>query len=166
MSNKHYKELKRKLESSENIEKNKEFGIIDQIEERLKELENEKNKIENLYGIDENILNNYLSVEENITKKINSKKLIEKNNKRKYEDLGKLEFTKLEEKKKIYRTPGEFQKSLKYEPNLCDLLDKSEFEPKFYSIDELKTKPYNVKKFDINKYNDYIYNEYFNFHLK
>ena len=166
MSNKQFKELKRKYEDSEALEKNKDYGVIDQIEEKLKQLEKEKNDIENLYGIDQNILSDYLSVQENIKKKINSKKFIEKNNKRNYESLGKLEYKKPEEKKMKYKTPEEFQETLKYEPNLYDLLDKEEFEPKFSSIDDLKTKPNFVRNFDVKEYNDYRFNEYFDNYLK
>ena len=166
MNSKAYKEMKKKItnvEESQNQQVN--LDVIDQIEYKLKQLEKEKNEIENLYGIDENILNNYLTVQENIKNKISTKKVVSNNKMRNYDNLPGLEYKKPEEKKKNYKTPETLQDSLKYEPNLNDLLDENEFEPNFNSLSDLKTTPTIHKGFDSRVYIEYIQDEYINYYV-
>ncbi len=168
MNSKAFKEIKKKLTNAEEQQNQAaNLDVIDKIELKLKQLEKEKNEIENLYGIDENVLNNYLTVQENINRKITSKKLVQTNKMRNYENLPDLEAKKPQEKKtnSNYKTPETLQDSLKYEPNLNDLLDESEFEPNFNSLSDLKTTPTIPRGFEIKKYIKYVQNEYINFYI-
>lgn len=166
MNSKAFKEMKKKLTNSEEHQSQKaSLDVIDQIELKLKQLEKEKNEIENLYGIDENVLSNYLTVQENIKSKITSKKVVQTNKLRNYDNLPDLETKKMQEKKMNYKTPETLQDSLKYEPNINDLLDENEFEPNFNSLGDLKTTPTIPRGFDIKKYVNYVQNEYVNFYI-
>ena len=166
MNSKAFKEIKKKLNNNEEqLNQKANLDVIDQIEFKLKQLEKEKNEIENLYGIDENVLNNYLTVQENVKSKIATKKTVRSNKMRNYENLPDLEHKKLQGKKFNYKTPESLQDSLKYEPLLNDLLDEDEFEPNFNSLADLKTTPTIPKGFDINNYNSYIQSEYINYYI-
>ncbi len=127
-------------------------NMIDVIELKLKELEKEKKEIESLYGIDENIL------EEFTKKNILSESL--KSNvtqpKTKLKNLPKLEVNKKEKIHTSYKTPDSLQDSLKYEPSIKDLLIESEFEPSFKNINSLKTYPSIIQGFDVSEYVNYI----------
>jgi len=166
MNSKGLKEMKKKvsnLEEQQNQSAN--LDVIDQIEFKLKQLEKEKNEIENLYGVDENMLSNYLTVQENIKNKISNKKIVQNNKMRNYDNLVDLEYKKPQEKKIAYKTPETLQDSLKYEPNLKDLLDETEFEPNFNSLYDLKTTPTIPRGFDIKDYVNYVQNEYINYYI-
>lgn len=167
MSTKTYKELQKKVNNPDLV-KNQQanLDVIDQIELKLKQLEQEKNEIENLYGIDENTLNNYISIQENIQNKISNKKIISTINKRNYENLTEFEPKSQKAERKInYKTPESLQDSLKFEPDLNDLRDDNEFEPNFNTLRALKTNPIIPKGFDPKKYIEYIQDEYINYYI-
>jgi hypothetical protein len=129
------------------IKSNENKKLIDSIEDRLKELEKEKNEIESLYGIDENILQTYKKPTAN---KTNSSKNIQKTSL--YNNLPKLETTHKKDKSISYKTPDTLQDSLRYEPNIKDLYSEKEFEPSFINIDNLKVKPSIQRGFNISNF--------------
>lgn len=134
-------------------------NMIDIIEQRLIQLEKEKEDIENLYGIDENILKEFTKDTQNVinaTKNLTNSKLNKTHSTKQsqYDNLPKLQITK-KEIKKNYKTPETIVDSLKYEPNINDLLDNEEFEPSFTNLNNLKTAPSLQKGFAINKYISY-----------
>jgi hypothetical protein len=142
-------------------------NIIDEIEERLKQLEKEKDEIENMYGIDENILKEYTNTNNSVKYKSHSSSnenvasLLK--NKSTYNNLPKLDVTIKKENKIAYKTPDTLQDSLKYEPNIKDLLDDNEFEPSYTNLNNLKTKAsipkgYNISWYIENLNEDYIDN--------
>jgi hypothetical protein len=136
-------------------------NMIDVIEKKLKELEQEKYEIENLYGIDENILEEYSNKIGNPNYQSNSKK-ISKPSKSKtiYANLPKLEASVKKESKIPYKIPESLQDSLKYEPDIKDLLEEEEFEPSFSSLSNLKIPPSMKKGYNINNYVEYINDDY------
>ncbi len=131
-----------------------ENNVIDAIEERLKELEKEKDEIENKYGIDKNILEELTIPKEKKKRKNKSTTL--------YDNLPKLDSIKKKENTIPYKTPESLQESLKYEPSLKDLLDPNDFEPSFSNMNHLKSKPSIRKGFKLSTYIDYINEEYIN----
>jgi hypothetical protein len=131
-------------------------NIIDEIEERLKQLEKEKEQIEKMYGFNENILEDL-----NFTIKNNTKKTKTNLNKYNYSNsqLPKLDVTKKEHKMN-YKTPDSLQDSLKYEPNIKDLLDENDLEPNFTNLNSLKSNPSIPKREEISNYIDFLTDEY------
>lgn len=138
-------------------------NIIDAIEERLKQLEKEKDEIENLYGINEDVIKEFTNSKEK--KEESLKKTQNRIGKSKSElfydsKLPKLEITAKKEMKSFYKTPDTLQDSLKYEPNIKDLLDEEEFEPSFTNLNSLKTNPYVPKGSNISSYIDFLNEDY------
>jgi hypothetical protein len=129
-------------------------NLIDVIELKLKLLEKEKDDIENMYGIDENILKEY-------TSKPTDKKTA-KQPSLTFINLPKLESTIQKPKKvdKVYKTPELLVDSLKYEPNIKDLLYEDEFEPTFKNLKNLKSKPSIAAGHNINEYIKYLNNDF------
>jgi hypothetical protein len=132
-------------------------NLIDVIELKLKQLEQEKDEIENLYGIDEKLLEEYIKKP---VDKIQNKTKIAKPTLN-FKNLPKLETTqKPKVVEKVYKTPELLVDSLKYEPNIKDLLYEEEFEPSFRNLNNLKTKPSIPPGFNISEYIKYLNNDY------
>ena len=62
--------------------------------------------------------------------------------------------------KSFYKTPDALQDSLKYEPNIKDLLDVNDLEPSFTNLNNLKTSPFIPKGSNISNYVDTINEDY------
>ena len=60
-----------------------------------------------------------------------------------------------------YKTPEKLIDSLKYEPNINDVIKEDEFIPKFTSIKDPKSKSINPPIYEINNYIDEIINPNF-----
>ena len=126
-------------------------------------LEKQKEEIQKKFGIDENILksiniNDYQMKYSNYPiKKINKAK------KEIYQNLTKIEVQKEPEiiKNINYKTPEKLVDSLKYEPNINDLIDEKEFKPIFKNIKESKSKSINPPTYDISNYVDDVINQNF-----
>ena len=122
-------------------------NVIDKIEAKLQQLEREKEEIEKLYEIDEELL------KENTLKMIKNKALQSDNlyvtnkdisnikSKIMFQNLPKLEPTIKEKKQSKYKMPDSHAESLKYEPSLLDLYSKDEFEPSFSNLSSLQIQP-------------------------
>jgi hypothetical protein len=141
--------------------KNKQKGdknLIDVIELKLKQLEQEKDEIENMYGIDENILAEYTKkpTENLLTKTKHAKPTLN------FKNLPKLEPVAKPAKKveKQYKTPELLVDSLKYEPNIKELQYEDEFEPTFKNLNNLKTNPSIAPGYNISDYIKYLNNDY------
>jgi hypothetical protein len=130
-------------------------NMIDVIEERLKQLEREKEEIENEYGINEDILQEYTK------KPIKIEKIKPVN----YNNLPKLEIRKKETIKNNYKTPDTLVDSLKYEPDINDLLDPDEFESKYTNIHNIKSNPSIPKEYNTKEYINFLLEEYNNNYL-
>jgi hypothetical protein len=137
-------------------------NVIDMIEERLKQLEKEKEEMEKLYNLDENLLKEVTSSNNiNITNNKSSlKKKTISHPQPNYENLTKLDVSFKKELKKFYKTPNTLQDSLKFEPDIKDLLLKDEFEPTFTNNKNIKLGPTIPKGFNISLYIDYINSDY------
>ena len=91
---------------------------------------------------------------------------MEKTNKPKregYENLTKIQFRPkgYEKLNSNYKTPEKLIVSLKYEPNINDLIDDEEFVPKFSNFKESKSKNINPPTCDVNDYiNDVINSDF------
>jgi hypothetical protein len=164
-------------------------NIIDVIEQRLRQLELEKDQIEKIYGINEDLIkeyttsNNLINAKENININNRNSKLHSYTNtnnlpaatisKKNYYASTNIPLPKLENtnKKEInlkntnYKTPESLQDSLKYEPNIKDLLDQDDLEPDFKSINNLKTNPFIPKSSNISEYIDDLNDDYFDNHI-
>ena len=134
-------------------------NILDVIEDKLKKLEQEKDEIENLYGIDENILNEYSSMSINEKQKSKQNYNLNKLQNVHYENLPKLDVIK-KDNKTFYKIPDSLQDSLKYEPKIKDLFDEKDFEPSFTNLNNLKTNPTIPKGFQIKTYVEYLNEDY------
>ena len=138
-----------------------EKNIIDVIEAKLKQLEKEKNEIEDLYGLDENILKEYSTKKfDTFTEQPQAKlNKITKNNLI-YTNLPKFEAPTKKVTKILYKTPETLQDSLRYEPEIKDLLEEDEFEPSF-SFNNTNNIPPSIKKgYNISSYLEYINKDY------
>jgi hypothetical protein len=135
--------------------KSNEKNIIDIIELKLKELEREKDEIEILYGIDENILDEFTKKSELSESIKSSGKAVKRN----FQQLPKLEVSK-KEKVSNYKTPETLTDSLKYEPNIRDLYTEEEFEPTFKNLNQLKSYPSITQCYDISDYVMYQNKQY------
>ena len=60
-----------------------------------------------------------------------------------------------------YKTPEKLIDSLKYEPNINDLIQEDEFVPKFSNIEDPKSKSINPPTYEINNYIDDVINPNF-----
>ena len=155
-------------------------NIIDAIEERLKQLELEKDNIEKMYGINEDLIKEYsnnstnninfnnLNNKSKFPSKINTTNKISQNfNTKNYytntsTPLPKLETqtTRKDFKNSLYKTPESLQDSLKYEPSIKDLLDENDLEPSFSNLNNLKTNPFIAKSSNISEYINHINEDY------
>ena len=139
-----------------------ENNVITSIDKRLEKLEKQKEEIQKKYGINESLLNsininlNNFKYPQYIHKRVNRPVLEESKN------LTKIEVQKCIEKSKNlninYKTPDKLVDSLKYEPNINDLIKEEEFFPKFSNIKEPKSKNINPPTYEINDYIDEVIN--------
>ena len=134
-------------------------NVIDSIDKRLEMLEKQKEEIQRKYGINEATLNS-INISDIRIKKVTKPKLEGSQN------LTKIEVLKGSEKAKInkninYKTPEKLIDSLKYEPNINDLIQEDEFVPKYTNIKEPKSKSINPPTYDINEYIDDVINQNF-----
>ena len=133
-------------------------NVLDSIDKRLEMLEKQKEEIQRKYGINEATLNS-ININDIRIKKVNKPKLEGS------QTLTKIEVIKNVEKSKIkninYKTPEKLIDSLKYEPNIYDLIQEDEFVPKFSNIKEPKSKSINPPTYDINEYIDDVINKNF-----
>ena len=134
-------------------------NVIDSIDKRLEMLEKQKEEIQRKYGINEATLNS-ININDIRIKKVNKPKLEGSQNLTKIEVLKDTEKTKIN-KNINYKTPEKLIDSLKYEPNINDLIQEDEFVPKFTNIKEPKSKSINPPTYDINEYIDDVINPNF-----
>ena len=144
---------------SKNYKISSENNVLDSIDKRLEMLEKQKEEIQRKYGINEATLNS-ININDIRIKKVNKPKLEGSQN------LTKIEVIKTSEKTKVnkninYKTPEKLIDSLKYEPNINDLIQEDEFVPKFTNIKEPKSKSINPPTYDINEYIDEVINPNF-----
>ena len=144
---------------SKNYKISSENNVLDSIDKRLEMLEKQKEEIQRKYGINEATLNS-ININDIRIKKVNKPKLEGSQN------LTKIEVMKTSEKTKVnkninYKTPEKLIDSLKYEPNINDLIQEDEFVPKFTNIKEPKSKSINPPTYDINEYIDDVINPNF-----
>ena len=144
---------------SKNYKISSENNVLDSIDKRLEMLEKQKEEIQRKYGINEATLNS-ININDIRIKKVNKPKLEGSQN------LTKIEVLKTSEKTKVnkninYKTPEKLIDSLKYEPNINDLIQEDEFVPKFTNIKEPKSKSINPPTYDINEYIDEVINPNF-----
>ena len=134
-------------------------NVIDSIDKRLEMLEKQKEEIQRKYGINEATLNS-INISDIRIKKVTKPKLEGSQNLTKIEVLKDIEKTKIN-KNINYKTPEKLIDSLKYEPNINDLIQEDEFVPKFTNIKEPKSKSINPPTYDINEYIDEVINPNF-----
>ena len=144
---------------SKNYKISSENNVLDSIDKRLEMLEKQKEEIQRKYGINEATLNS-ININDIRIKKVNKPKLEGSQN------LTKIEVIKTSEKTKVnkninYKTPEKLIDSLKYEPNINDLIQEDEFVPKYTNIKEPKSKSINPPTYDINEYIDDVINQNF-----
>ena len=144
---------------SKNYKISSDNNVLDSIDKRLEMLEKQKEEIQRKYGINEATLNS-ININDIRIKKVNKPKLEGSQN------LTKIEVIKTSEKTKVnkninYKTPEKLIDSLKYEPNINDLIQEDEFVPKFTNIKEPKSKSINPPTYDINEYIDEVINPNF-----
>ena len=152
---------------SKNYKIPQENNVIDSIDKRLEMLEKQKEEIQKKFGIDEAILNSInindhqIKYPQYLNKKFGMPK------RELYGNLTKIEVLKDKNKEKEknininYKTPEKLIDSLKYEPNINDLIQEDEFKPKFFNIKEPKSKSINPPTYDINNYIDEVLNQNF-----
>ena len=134
-------------------------NVIDSIDKRLEMLEKQKEEIQRKYGINEATLNS-INISDIRIKKVTKPKLEGSQNLTKIEVLKDTEKTKIN-KNINYKTPEKLIDSLKYEPNINDLIQEDEFVPKYTNIKEPKSKSINPPTYDINEYIDDVINSNF-----
>ena len=141
-----------------------ENNVIDSIDKRLEMLEKQKEEIQKKYGIDEATLNS-INISDHKIKYpsyLNKKMGIPK--REGYENLTKIEVLKDKDKEKErysninYKTPDKLIDSLKYEPNINDLIQEEEFVPRFSNLNDPKSKSINPPTYEINNYIDDLIN--------
>ena len=134
-------------------------NVIDSIDKRLEMLEKQKEEIQRKYGINEATLNS-INISDIRIKRVTKPKLEGSQNLTKIEVIKDIEKTKIN-KNINYKTPEKLIDSLKYEPNINDLIQEDEFVPKFTNIKEPKSKSINPPTYDINEYIDDVINPNF-----
>jgi len=144
---------------SKNYKISSDNNVLDSIDKRLEMLEKQKEEIQKKYGINEATLNS-ININDIRIKKVNKPKLEGSQNLTKIEVLKTSEKTKLN-KNINYKTPEKLIDSLKYEPNINDLIQEDEFVPKFTNVKEPKSKSINPPTYDINEYIDEVINPNF-----
>ena len=152
---------------SKNYKIPQENNIIDSIDKRLEMLEKQKEEIQKKFGIDEatlnsiNINDNQIKYPQYLNKRMGMPK------REGYGNLTKIEVSRDKNKEKEknlnvnYRTPEKLIDSLKYEPNINDLIHEDEFVPKFSNIKDPKSKSINPPTYEINNYIDEVINPNF-----
>ena len=152
---------------SKNYKIPQENNIIDSIDKRLEMLEKQKEEIQKKFGIDETTLNS-ININDNQVKYpqyLNKRMGMPK--REGYGNLTKIEVLrdKNKEKEKYlninYKTPEKLIDSLKYEPNINDLIQEDEFIPKYSNIKDPKSKSINPPTYEINNYIDEVINPNF-----
>lgn len=125
-----------------------ENNIIDSIDKRLEMLEKQKEEIQKKFGIDEATLNS-IKINDNQIQYPQYLKKLGKPKREAFENLTKIEVLKDKNKEKEkymnvnYKTPEKLIDSLKYEPNINDLIQEDEFAPKFSNMKDPKSKSIN-----------------------
>lgn len=140
MSTKKSKETKEKK-----VKKASDLNIINIMEERLQQLKVEKEEMEKLYGVSEEKFKTIGKVKKDVTPSLQNYELAKLKEINRLDGLPSLEVQPKKEEKRIYKTPDALVDQLKYEPNINDLIDKNEFDAKFYTLDSLKCPPANSK---------------------
>ena len=152
---------------SKNYKISPENNVIDSIDKRLEMLEKQKEEIQKKFGIDEATLNS-ININDHKIKYpsyLNKKMGIPK--REGYENLTKIEVLRDKDKEKErysninYKTPEKLIDSLKYEPNINDLIQEEEFAPKFSNLNDPKSKSINPPTYEINNYIDDVINPNF-----
>ena len=143
-----------------NYKLNADINVIDSIDKRLEMLEKQKEEIQKKFGIDEALLNSiniYNNLPSHLMKKTTKPK------REGYENLTKIAvISRIEEKyNNNYKTPEKLIDSLKYEPNINDLITEEEFVPKFSNFKESKSKNINPPTCDVIDYIDDVVNNDF-----
>ena len=150
---------------SKNYKIPQENNIIDSIDKKLEMLEKQKEEIQKKFGIDEATLNSININDRQIQFPSYLNKKIIKPKREGTENLTKIEVLKEREKEKNininYKTPEKLIDSLKYEPNINDLIQEDEFVPKFSNIKDPKSKSINPPTYEINEYIDNVINPNF-----
>ena len=143
-----------------------ENNVIDSIDKRLEMLEKQKAEIQKKFGIDEATLNS-IKINDNQIQYPQYLKRIGKPKREGYGNLTKIEVLKDKKNEKEknlninYKTPEKLIDSLKYEPNINDLIQEDEFMPKFTNIKDPKSKSINPSTYEINNYIDDVINPNF-----
>ena len=143
-----------------------ENNVIDSIDKRLEMLEKQKEEIQKKFGIDEATLNS-IKINDNQIQYPQYLKRIGKPKREGYDNLTKIEVLKDKKNEKEknlninYKTPEKLIDSLKYEPNINDLIQEDEFMPKFTNIKDPKSKSINPPTYEINNYIDDVINPNF-----
>ena len=150
---------------SKNYKIPQENNIIDSIDKKLEMLEKQKEEIQKKFGIDEATLNSININDRQIQFPNYLNKKIIKPKREGTENLTKIEVLKDREKEKNininYKTPEKLIDSLKYEPNINDLIQEDEFVPKFSNIKDPKSKSINPPTYEVNEYIDDVINPNF-----
>ena len=150
---------------SKNYKIPQENNIIDSIDKKLEMLEKQKEEIQKKFGIDEKTLNSININDRQIQLPSYLNKKIIKPKREGTENLTKIEVLKEREKEKNininYKTPEKLIDSLKYEPNINDLIQEDEFVPKFSNIKDPKSKSINPPTYEVNEYIDDVINPNF-----
>lgn len=141
-------------------------NIIDAIENRLKQLQQEKEQIEEEYGINQDVLLQYSTNPKSDKYSTNINKTHKYAKSINYDTLPKLDPPKKDALKQSYKTPETLQDSLKYEPNIKDLLDDEEFEPSFTNLNSLQISPSIPKGFNTEDYIAYLMQQHINSYIK
>ena len=144
-----------------------ENSVIDSIDKRLEILEKQKEEIQKKFGIDETTLNSInindhqIKYPQYISKKMGIPK------REMYGNFTKIEVLRDKNKEKEknlninYKTPEKLLDSLKYEPNINDVIQEDEFIPKFSNIKDPKSKSINPPTYEVNSYIDEVINPNF-----
>ena len=149
-----------------NYKMSSENNVIDSIDKRLEMLEKQKEEIQKKFGIDEATLNS-IKINDNQIQYPQYLKRIGKPKREGYGNLTKIEVLKDKKNEKEknlninYKTPEKLIDSLKYEPNINDLIQEDEFMPKFTNIKDPKSKSINPSTYEINNYIDDVINPNF-----
>ena len=142
-----------------------ENNILDSIDKRLEMLEKQKEEIQKKFGIDEATLNSININDHQIQYPQYINKRIGKPKREGYDNLTKIEVLKQGERERNininYRTPEKLIDSLKYEPNINDLVQEDEFMPKFSNVKDPKSKSINPPTYEVNEYIDDVINRNF-----
>lgn len=117
------------------------------------------------FGIDEATLNSININDHQIQYPQYINKRISKPKREGYDNLTRIEVLKQGERERNininYKTPEKLIDSLKYEPNINDLVQEDEFMPKFSNVKDPKSKSINPPTYEVNEYIDDVINPNF-----